>query len=55
MDRDNAPTEEEQFESYKFVLEKMEGKQVVIRTLDIGGEDTSLLTITRRNESILRL
>lgn len=40
MDRDSAPTEEEQFESYKFVLEKMEGKQVVIRTLDIGGDKT---------------
>lgn len=40
MDRENAPTEEEQFESYKFVLEKMEGKQVVIRTLDIGGDKT---------------
>lgn len=40
MDRDNAPTEEEQYESYKYVLEKMEGKQVVIRTLDIGGDKT---------------
>ena len=40
MDRDSAPTEDEQFESYKFVLEKMEGKQVVIRTLDIGGDKT---------------
>ena len=40
MDRDNDPTEEEQYESYKFVLEKMEGKQVVIRTLDIGGDKT---------------
>ncbi|NME83523.1 phosphoenolpyruvate--protein phosphotransferase [Clostridium sp. SM-530-WT-3G] len=40
MDRDSAPTEEEQFEAYKFVLEKMEGKQVVIRTLDIGGDKT---------------
>ncbi|MBE6071606.1 MAG: phosphoenolpyruvate--protein phosphotransferase [Clostridium butyricum] len=40
MDRDNAPSEDEQFESYKFVLEKMEGKQVVIRTLDIGGDKT---------------
>ena len=40
MDRDNAPTEEEQYECYKFVLEKMEGKQVVIRTLDIGGDKT---------------
>ncbi len=40
MDRESAPTEDEQFESYKFVLEKMEGKQVVIRTLDIGGDKT---------------
>lgn len=39
MDRDSAPTEEEQFESYKHVLEKM-AKQVVIRTLDIGGDKT---------------
>ncbi len=40
MDRDSAPTEDEQFESYKFVLEKTAGKQVVIRTLDIGGDKT---------------
>lgn len=38
MDRDQAPTEEEQFESYKKVLEVMNGKLVVIRTLDIGGD-----------------
>ena len=38
MDRDEMPTEKEQFESYKYVLEKMEGKPVVIRTLDIGGD-----------------
>ena len=40
MDRNSAPTEDEQFESYKYVLEKMDGKQVVIRTLDIGGDKT---------------
>lgn len=40
MDRNSAPTEEEQFESYKFVLEKMGDKKVVIRTLDIGGDKT---------------
>ncbi|MCM8710756.1 phosphoenolpyruvate--protein phosphotransferase [Clostridium sp. SYSU_GA19001] len=38
MDRDNMPTEEEQFEAYKYVAEKLEGKPVVIRTLDIGGD-----------------
>lgn len=38
MDKDKFPTEEEQFESYKYVLEKMEDKPVVIRTLDIGGD-----------------
>ena len=38
MDREQAPTEEEQFTAYKTVLEKANGKQVVIRTLDIGGD-----------------
>jgi len=38
MGRDNLPTEEEQFESYKAVLEGMAGKPVVVRTLDIGGD-----------------
>ncbi|WP_010282892.1 phosphoenolpyruvate--protein phosphotransferase [Bacillus timonensis] len=38
MGRDQLPSEEEQFESYKTVLEKMEGKPVVVRTLDIGGD-----------------
>ncbi len=38
MGRDNLPTEEEQFEAYKIVLERMEGKPVVVRTLDIGGD-----------------
>ncbi|MEC3592583.1 phosphoenolpyruvate--protein phosphotransferase [Bacillus pumilus] len=38
MGRDQLPTEEEQFDAYKTVLEKMEGKAVVVRTLDIGGD-----------------
>ncbi|RXZ81701.1 phosphoenolpyruvate--protein phosphotransferase [Paenibacillaceae bacterium] len=38
MGRSTLPSEEEQFKSYKYVLEKMEGKPVVIRTLDIGGD-----------------
>ncbi len=38
MDRDHFPSEEEQFEAYKVVAEKMEGKPVIVRTLDIGGD-----------------
>ncbi|WP_426450727.1 phosphoenolpyruvate--protein phosphotransferase [Paenibacillus sp. S-38] len=38
MGRDKLPTEKEQFNAYKTVLEKMEGKPVVVRTLDIGGD-----------------
>jgi phosphotransferase system enzyme I (PtsI) len=38
MDREDLPTEEEQFEAYKEVAERLEGKPVVIRTLDIGGD-----------------
>lgn len=38
LNRDTLPTEEEQFQAYKEVLVQMEGKPVVIRTLDIGGD-----------------
>jgi phosphotransferase system enzyme I (PtsI) len=38
MGRDQLPTEEEQYEAYKAVLEGMNGKPVVVRTLDIGGD-----------------
>ncbi len=38
MGRDQLPTEDEQFDAYKTVLERMEGKSVVVRTLDIGGD-----------------
>ena len=38
MDNDHFPTEEEQFEAYKAVLEGMQGRRVVVRTLDIGGD-----------------
>ena len=38
MERNSMPTEEEQFLAYKEVVQLLEGKEVVIRTLDIGGD-----------------
>jgi phosphoenolpyruvate-protein phosphotransferase (PTS system enzyme I) len=38
MDSADFPTEDEQFEAYKAVLEGMDGKPVVVRTMDIGGD-----------------
>lgn len=38
MDSKDFPTEDEQFEAYKEVIEGMHGKQVIIRTMDIGGD-----------------
>ena len=38
LGREDYPSEEEQFEIYKEVLSRMEGKRVIIRTLDIGAD-----------------
>ena len=38
LGRDNFPTEEEQFQAYKQVVQMMAGKKVIIRTLDIGAD-----------------
>ncbi|MDD3338984.1 MAG: phosphoenolpyruvate--protein phosphotransferase [Lachnospiraceae bacterium] len=38
LGRNNFPTEEEQFQAYKQVLQTMAGKKVIIRTLDIGAD-----------------
>lgn len=36
--RSNFPSEEEQFRVYRIILEQMEGREVVFRTLDVGGD-----------------
>ena len=38
MDRDQLPSEEEQFIAYKEVVEAMNGRIVILRTMDIGGD-----------------
>ena len=38
IDRTNLPSEEEQFDVYKEVIESLNGKSVIFRTLDIGGD-----------------
>ncbi|AWX13523.1 phosphoenolpyruvate--protein phosphotransferase [Mergibacter septicus] len=38
MDRDQLPTEEEQFQAYKAVVESMNNRLVILRTMDIGGD-----------------
>jgi len=38
MDREELPTEEEQFQAYVRVVQGMQGKPVIIRTLDVGGD-----------------
>lgn len=54
MDSDTMPTEEEQFEAYKEVLEKSEGKRVIVRTLDIGGDkDLKYLNLEKEDNPFL--
>ncbi|MCI5795894.1 MAG: phosphoenolpyruvate--protein phosphotransferase [Ruminococcus sp.] len=38
MDRDKEPTEDEQYFAYSSVIKAMNGKEVIIRTLDVGGD-----------------
>ncbi|SIT12288.1 phosphoenolpyruvate--protein phosphotransferase [Alicyclobacillus vulcanalis] len=38
MNRGEAPSEEEQFEAYRQVAEAMDGRPVIVRTLDVGGD-----------------
>lgn len=54
MDSETMPTENEQFEAYKEVLEKAEGKRVIVRTLDIGGDkDLKYLNLDKEDNPFL--
>ena len=54
MDRQNEPSEEEQFEAYSTVAKAMDGKEVIIRTLDVGGDkDIPYLNIEKEENPFL--
>lgn len=54
MGREEMPSEEEQFETYKAILIEMKGKPVIIRTLDIGGDKAlSYLNLPFENNPFL--
>jgi len=56
MGRSKFPTEEEQFNTYKAVLEKMNPKPTVVRTLDIGGDkELSYLKLPKEMNPFLGL
>lgn len=54
MDRNHEPTEQEQFEAYSAVAKAMDDKEVIIRTLDIGGDKAiDYLSIEREDNPFL--
>lgn len=54
MNSDSLPTEEEQFIAYKKVAENMNGKPVIIRTLDVGGDkDIKYLNLKKEENPFL--
>lgn len=54
MGRNKPPTEEEQFKAYKIVAERLAGRSVIIRTLDVGGDkDLPYLNLSREKNPFL--
>lgn len=54
MDRNHEPSEQEQFEAYSTVAKAMDGREVIIRTLDIGGDKAiDYLSIEREENPFL--
>ena len=54
MGRNKPPTEEEQFKAYKIVAERLAGRPVIIRTLDVGGDkDLPYLNLSREKNPFL--
>lgn len=54
MDRSCEPSEEEQFEAYSTVAKAMDGREVIIRTLDVGGDkDIPYLNIEKEENPFL--
>ncbi len=52
MNRDDVPSEEDQFQAFRTMVEGMNGRPVTIRTLDIGGEKISPALIGDMGESV---
>lgn len=53
LKRDSLPTEEEQYEVYYKVAEAMNGKSVIVRTMDIGGDKGAERFFTEKEENPL--
>lgn len=54
MDRNNLPSEEEQFQAYKAVAEAMGPQAIIIRTMDIGGDkDLSYMNLPKEENPFL--
>ncbi len=54
LSRDTAPTEDEQFEAYRAMVQALEGRPLVIRTLDIGGDkEVPYLNLPKEDNSFL--